>query len=418
MARYMTVEHAHRSYGPVDKGTLSSKLTRSERGLLRMGLVNSEQWKQVPTEGLYQVVIFEVLDNGAILPLERGGGRAFAVTSVLDLGLRMLESSRGRDALENLARKAICVWRERPVFGPTYEVSSVDVPAAVDEFLRCVRYRFPLVKVDDRNGFCHEEGSNRTFYAWVDEFSTLEQFDFNPKEAAVLHLNWQLVEKLYWARLKADVARRQCRDDDQLAHTARFHRLQFHLAAMVTHHLCHLFVNFLRQTDELAGHVTDADFMRLVRRYDPGAEFEIDFFGGRPKLFIDHPHGGSREESYPGQSYVIKRGSNGGRVAAAVALYKIESYLKGDFSVPLLTEVEGEVFPMERYQDVKRRYGLSKRDSCSWKEGRTGTRRVAEVGSSSQQPLGVPWNIQGAEYQLMKKACFDPTIRIVDSRGF
>jgi hypothetical protein len=83
----------------------------------------------------------------------------------------------------------------------------------------------------------------------------------------------------------------------------------------------------LRASEGLAHAVTDADFMRLVRRYDPGAEFEIEFFGGRPKLFIDQH--GPREESYPGQSYVIKRGKGGSRVAAVVAQYKIESYLKG-----------------------------------------------------------------------------------------
>lgn len=98
---------------------------------------------------------------------------------------------------------------------------------------------------------------------------------------------------------------------------------------MVTHHLCHLFVNFLRESDAvLACAVTDADLMRLVRRYDPGAEFEVEFFGGRPKLFVDHRHG-PREEAYPGQSYVIKRGVKAGRMAAVVALYKIESYLQG-----------------------------------------------------------------------------------------
>jgi hypothetical protein len=102
---------------------------------------------------------------------------------------------------------------------------------------------------------------------------------------------------------------------------------------MVTHHLCHLFVNFLRGYEDLAYEVTDGDIMRLVRRYDPGAEFEVEFFGGRPKLFIDHPnhhqHDGSKEERYAGKSYVIKRGRGGSRMAAAVAGYKIESYLKG-----------------------------------------------------------------------------------------
>ncbi|EAQ92881.1 predicted protein [Chaetomium globosum CBS 148.51] len=328
MAPYMSVEHAHRAYGPVDKEALSGRLSKSERGLLRVGLVRSEQWRQLPTEGLYQVIISEVLDNGLTYPLERSGGRAFTVTSVLDLGLRMMEGERGRTALENLARKAICVWRERPVPGPVVEPWYVDVPAAVDEFLRCVRYRFPIVKLDDRNGFCHEEENKTMPYSWVDEYSTLERFDFDPKAAAVLHLNWQLMEKLYWTRLKADIARRQQRQDEQQAETIRFHRLQFHLAAMVTHHLCHLFVNFLRSSEDLAYAVTDADFMRLVRRYDPGAEFEIEFFGGRPKLFIDQP-GAPRDVSYRGESYVIQRGKGGSRMAAVVAQYKIESYLKG-----------------------------------------------------------------------------------------
>ncbi|SPQ18557.1 c8fc23e9-1efd-473f-af24-dadee03ee630 [Thermothielavioides terrestris] len=327
MPSYMSVGRTHRSHGPVDRHTLANRLSKSERGKPRMGLVKSQQWKRLPIEGLYQVVISEVLDDGRVLPLERGRGKAFAVTTVLDLGLRMLESPRGRAALESLARKAICVWRERPLPGPVYEPSSVDVPAAVEEFLRCVRCCFPLVKLDDRNGFCREEDNNRMSHSWVDDYSTVEQLSFNPKAAAVLHLNWQLMEKLYWARLKADVARRQRRDDQHIADTVRFHRLQFHLAAMVTHHLCHLFVNFLRKFEDLAHEVADADLMRLVRRYDPGAEFEVDFFGGRPKLFIDYR--GPREESYPGQSYVIKRGPNGSRVAAVVPQCKIESYLQG-----------------------------------------------------------------------------------------
>ncbi len=87
--------------------------------------------------------------------------------------------------------------------------------------------------------------------------------------------------------------------------------------------------------------------------------------------------------------------------------------------MPLHTQVQGEVFPMERYQDVKRRYGiLGGRESCQWREGQTGTRRVAEVGSGDHQLLAVPWDVEGTEYQMMKRACFDPAIRVLDSRGF
>ncbi|KAL2161644.1 hypothetical protein VTH06DRAFT_8206 [Thermothelomyces fergusii] len=93
------------------------------------------------------------------------------------------------------------------------------------------------------------------------------------------------------------------------------------------------------------------------------------------------------------QSFVIRRGKGGSRIAAVVTQYKIESYLKSDFSVPLLTEVQAEVFPMERYQDVPRRFGGPNHETWQWKEGKTGTRRVAEVDSSGQQAYSVPWNI-------------------------
>ncbi|KAK4190574.1 hypothetical protein QBC35DRAFT_75089 [Podospora australis] len=421
----------------------------TERGKL----LKSDQWRAFPSpEGLYQVCISEVLDNGAIIPLESGGGRAWVVTAVLDLGLRMMESSRGRGALGNLARKAITVWRERPVqsssnsspslsseagssssYGhfdkPTFQArKEIDTAVAVDDFLRCVRYQFPLVKLDGRNGFLHEAETTRLFSYWNEDFFSpqVEELRFNPKQAAVLHLNAQLVDKLYWARLKADVARRHRRQDDseQMQHTTRFRRLQFHLAAMVTHHLCHLFVNFLKGFDGLEGEVSDGDFMRLVTRYDPGAEFEVEFFGGRPKLFIDHPRG-PEDEKYTGKSFVIKRGENGRRMAASVATYKLESYLQGDFSVPLLTEVEGEVFPMEKYQDLKRRYGESKLTSCHYSkespDGRNHSLRPSpEIGSSGAStpdtqhspPLGMPWNVKGPEYQLLKQASFDVAARV------
>lgn len=95
-----SVERAHRSAGSAaEKRALPNRLRKSERGMLRMGSKKSEQWKRSPTEGLYQVVVSEVREDGRTHPLERGGGRAFAVTSVLDLGLRMLESPRGRSGM-------------------------------------------------------------------------------------------------------------------------------------------------------------------------------------------------------------------------------------------------------------------------------------------------------------------------------
>nr|CDP23194.1 Putative protein of unknown function [Podospora anserina S mat+] len=399
-----------------------------EQGKLRPQLLPRE------TGGLYGVCISELLDNGTTIPLEPSGGRAWVVSSVVDLGIRMLESPRGRQALSNLAQKSLLVWRERPISNHEPPLpKKINTPSAVDDFLYTVRHNLPLIKLDPkRNGFLACPSTTSLFHL-PPSFSSR----FNPKSAAILHLNTHLVTKLYHSRLKSDISRRHKRFDASEAQTARFRRLAFHIAAMVTHHLCHLFVNYLRdhaQEGELRDKVTDADFMRLVTRYDPGAEWEVEFFGGRPKLFVDWDGGDDKSEK--GASFVIKRGGgkNGRRMAAGVAGYKVESYLGGDFSVPLITEVEGEVFPMEKYQDVKRRYGGSRLTDChhggkkvssskenspsvgSEAEGQFGEGKGQEIGSRMavmDQPLGLPWNIQGQEYQLLKQACFDPAVRVV-----
>ncbi|KAK0660509.1 hypothetical protein QBC41DRAFT_341081 [Cercophora samala] len=387
-------------------------------------------------DGLYGVCISELLDNGTTISLEPSGGRAWVVSAVVDLGIRMLESPRGREALSNLAQKSLCIWRERPISHHESPLpKTINTVSAADDFLYTVRHNLPLIKLDPkRNGFLASP-TTTTLFAYYSSSSppSLPQ-RFNPKAAAVLHLNAHLITKLYHARLKSDISRRHKRSDEAEAQTARFRRLGFHVAAMVTHHLCHLFVNFLRdyaQEGELRDKVTDGDFMRLVTRYDPGAEWEVEFFGGRVKLFVDWD--GQGGESEKGESFVIKRGGGGGgrRMAARVAGYKVESYLGGDFSVPLLTEVEGEVFPMEKYQDVKRRYGNSRVTDChhggknSSKENSPsvgseaealGKGKTPEIGSRIavvDQPLGLPWNIQGQEYQLLKQACLDAAVRVV-----
>ncbi|EGS16985.1 uncharacterized protein CTHT_0073100 [Thermochaetoides thermophila DSM 1495] len=411
----------------VEPSISSFATSRTEQGVLRSGPVKSSQWNQIQLDGLYQLVVCEVRQDGITYPLDRGSRQAFAVASVLDLGLRMLESPRGRDCLASLAHKAIRIWRERPVPDPTRECALINVGEAVNEFLRSVRHSFPLVKLNDRNGFCRDESSKRDFSAWTntESSSSSRQFSFDPKAAAVLHLNSQLVRDLYLSRLKASTASRHhprsYDNPEQRKHTARFRRFQLHLAAMVTHHLCHLFVNFLRQQGPLALEVTDADMMRLVSRYDPGAEFEVEFFGGRLKLFIDWQQGNSsadeEKESYEGKSYVIRRGGKGKtlgggatrRVAALVAEYKIESYLSGDFSIPLLSEVEGDVLELDWYHDIKRKYSTPRNSRSN--EGSQESRRVAEIGSLSYQlTLTTPWSIQGEEYEMLKKTSLDPDV--------
>lgn len=99
MGTYMSIEHAESAHEPVDPTVLSKNLSPKQRKLLRLGLVRPEECTQLPTEGIYHIIISEVLETGSSHPLIHGGSRAFAVTAVLDLGLRMLDSPRGREGI-------------------------------------------------------------------------------------------------------------------------------------------------------------------------------------------------------------------------------------------------------------------------------------------------------------------------------
>ncbi|KAK3393496.1 hypothetical protein B0H63DRAFT_531315 [Podospora didyma] len=439
MMASLTPEQAQSGrYGPVERGTLTRKFstkeeTKGERSNLQIGLVRP---RELPAEGIYHIAISEVTGTENYQPLERGAGRTFAIASVLDLGLRMLESPRGRDALEILASHAIRVWHrkaanESPTIGvyQQYQAEQVSAVAAVSEYLHRIRARFPAVRLDRTNRF---QAGDRNASHWQQyyhhhrhphyaaeafHFSTpsrtaapLERSSqFNPGAVtATLHLDGTLVDKLYQARVQADLARRRRDEAEQNLQAAIFRRLQFHAATGMAHHLCHLFVGFLRGFGGLGAAVTDDDVLRLVRRHDMGAEFEVLFFGGRPKMFTSQ----DTEGRCWGKSYLVKRRPHRRRTAVAVDQERIERYLRGDFSLPLLTSREERTRPVEQYRDVKQRYTAS--------EGHEGRRKVPNmdvVAVKSQQQLSLPWDIKGQEYQMLRRACFDPSVRVVDLNG-
>ncbi|KAM7205509.1 hypothetical protein V8F20_003093 [Naviculisporaceae sp. PSN 640] len=447
MGNYMSVEHAQSAHGPVDFAALFKKLSSRQRRLLRLGLVRSKDWTQLPTEGIYQIVISEILETGSAHALVHGGSRAFAVTAVLDLGLRMLESPRGRQALQNLALRTfrcICPESEKnlghlPHTCPDsqLELQKANLPGTISEFLRSVRYRFPTVILDKRTGFqdksfsVRQHGSHNDEDFWCSHIPTLETLKFNPKEDAVLHLSWELVDKLFWTKLKADTGSLPIKEKggEESAKIVRFKRLQFHLATMVSHHLCHLFIGFLRGSETLFEHVDDVRVLRLVNRYDAGAEFENEFFGGRPKMFIDQTFGDAfaPQERYAGESYLVKRGEDSRRVAATIPLESIEDYLKGDFSHPLLPPSYSEKHDsrFELYRDVKRRHEENTNNrrrsyygDANDEKVQITTNKTERASQDSSDKFSLPWDITGEEYGLLKKACYNPSVRLVDTLGY
>ncbi|KAK4216999.1 hypothetical protein QBC37DRAFT_309090 [Rhypophila decipiens] len=452
MGNYMSVEHAKSAHGSVDTAALSENLSSKKQRLLRWGLVREKDWTQLPTEGIYQIAISEVLETGSAHPLVHGGSRAFAVTAVLDLGLRMLESPRGRQALQNLALRTFkCTCPESENTFPSSQHSHIcpdsqkcsGLPLAISTFLRSVRYRFPAVILDKRDGFqdkafsIKQHGSHNDEDFWCSHIPTLEKLKFNPKEEAVLHLSWELVDKLYWTRLKADTwsiysLSSQDKEKGEQPKMVRFKGLQFHLATMVAHHLCHLFMDLLMKGDDnpLADKVDEVRVLRLAQRYDAGEEFENEFFGGRPRLFIDGTFNDASkgpEERYAGQSYLVKRGEDSRRIGAVIPLDRIEEYLRGDFSSPLLSAgySEKDDSRFELYRDIKRRYrgpGIAREHNKGHKND---NKRISEAELEATADIvengsfdHLPWDVKIDEYKMLKKACYNPSVRLVDTLGY
>ncbi|KAM7199316.1 hypothetical protein V8F33_004564 [Rhypophila sp. PSN 637] len=482
MGNYMSVEHAKSAHGSVDTAALSENLSSKQQRLLRWGLVREKDWAQLPTEGIYQIVISEVLETGSAHTLIHGGSRAFAVAAVLDLGLRMLESPRGRQALQNLALRTFkCTCPESENLFPSSQHSHIcpdsqqssDLPLAISTFLRSVRYRFPTVILDKRDGFqdkgfsVKQHGSHNDEDFWCSHIPTLENLKFNPKEEAVLHLSWELVDKLYWTRLKADTwsiysSSSQDKEKGEQPKMVRFKRLQFHLATMVAHHLCHLFMDSFMKGDKnpLADKVDEVRVLRLAQRYDAGEEFENEFFGGRPRLFIDGTFNDASqgpEDRYAGQSYLVKRGEDSRRIGAVIPLDRVVEYLRGgrslfsywfafdytdgvltivrtDFSSPLLSPsyYEKDDSRFELYRDIKRRCrgpGIAKdhnkghnNDNKRKAEAEAelvATEAIVEKSSFDQSDkFSLPWDVKDNEYRMLKKACYDPSVRLVDTLGY
>lgn len=111
--------------------------------------------------------------------------------------------------------------------------------------------------------------------------------------------------------------------------------------------------------------------------------------------------------------------------------------VKIDFSSPLIPVAEEESF--ELYRDVRRRY--EKVAVWKGKQPEKQTREVVvvrrpvaavNVGQSEragngngnnadgeeEKPVNVPWDVKDEEYRLLKKASCDPSVRLVDMRGY
>ena len=77
------------------------------------------------------------------------------------------------------------------------------------------------------------------------------------------------------------------------------------------------------------------------------------------------------------------------------------------------------------FRDVRRRYegsGSSREKKQKEKQKRDVVVNVGQSGKSKsgeeEQPFSLPWDVKDEEYRMLKKACFDPSVRLVDMHGY
>jgi hypothetical protein len=111
------------------------------------------------------------------LPVDSNRYRTTA--AIIDLGLQILETDKGRESLLKVATETIKERRKKNKYH-LYDNRSLDeMPEWIDSFLTNLRGNFPYVYLKKMTG----EGMTIK-YDWGDSMDT-----YNPKSAVELHLN-------------------------------------------------------------------------------------------------------------------------------------------------------------------------------------------------------------------------------------
>ncbi|KAK8004637.1 hypothetical protein PG989_004356 [Apiospora arundinis] len=158
-----------------------------------------------------------------------------AVTTCINLGLRLLESPQGKAALVSIGQGVVS---NRAKFEHIYEDNPQNMPWWVELFLARLRASFPSALLTNRLA-----GEGATLRAnWGQGGVKMRQWD--PKDAGNLKLNKLIIYHLIRAGRKS-AQNEQPRD----AHVCAYERFLFLMGITVAHELVHFFVGFLTGYD-------------------------------------------------------------------------------------------------------------------------------------------------------------------------
>ncbi|KAJ4310292.1 hypothetical protein N0V84_011044 [Fusarium piperis] len=221
------------------------------------------------------------------------------VASSINIGLKILESPQGREALEDLGRHVVRSWHSLGVhqFG-----GNVDhMRAYIDHFLSALRQSFPNVLVADIGGLdilAHTARMPPSPIPGVSWDGNL--LAYMPKKAIALSFNLPRVADMVGATSVVWLDR--SKDDDrgrrERARMLDRHKdFQFMFGVSTAHELCHAFVGYLSQNNPAPISYTPPDVSYLnyavqdrdtdTENGESGRWFERRLFGGSLEFYRD-----------------------------------------------------------------------------------------------------------------------------------
>ncbi|EEU47009.1 uncharacterized protein NECHADRAFT_99717 [Fusarium vanettenii 77-13-4] len=297
--------------------------------------------------GINELVINETRDvNGQpqTTSKEENSWTYTLVASSINLGLKILETPQGREALEDLGRHVVQGWHQLGVhqFGGNVN----HMRAYVDHFLSALRQSFPNTFVADIGGpdvLAHAQRMPPSPVPGASWDGNLLAYE--PKKAIGLYFNLPRVADMVGATsvIWLDRAR-----DDQRARRERARMLnrhkdfQFMFGVSTAHELCHAFVSYLSQGSPSMLSYTPPNVSYLnygVQYSDTNAEngesgrwFERRLFGGSLEFYRDD----TDDHGQVGMLHVLDPNANAFRVNPAFIRQAVEDPTRFQFPLPVV----------------------------------------------------------------------------------
>lgn len=232
-------------------------------------------------------------DSGENRQLPSNSTRLKIVETLVDMALRVLETSSGRQTLVDIATRLVTTRNsvENPQ-AHIYRRPLAEMPQCIDQFLRKLRQSFPYVYLTMTRG----EGAAVRIKDWGDD---MDQYD--PVYAVWLDLNRVIIDNMIFARQAPK---------DEAGDT--YGLLKFQMIITIAHEICHFLTGYLTGSDRpLTPPTVNLAGYGFPRSGEAGRYLEASLFGGVVEFYDDKEDPMGRRQA--GVPYLINDGTGNSR---------------------------------------------------------------------------------------------------------